>query len=178
MLLIRHRKREGGEEQPVIWKNRVSTDKTPERSTQPSWDLVLGTENHPGKVFFPWRLWGKCLLYFLSGASGFRLSTCPKTLSLIKAGASSEILGRIYFRSQYNSHLTHGSWSHLNVGRRKPFVPKQHLKWTQPASHWPLYLFHQLAQTCTFDILIRTNSGICLLCLLSCSHLLVMPSQL
>lgn len=27
--------------------------------------------------------------------------------------------------------------------------PKQHLKWIQPASHWPLYLFHQLAQTYT-----------------------------
>lgn len=29
-----------------------------------------------------------------------------------------------------------------------------------------------------FDILIRTNSGICLLCLLNCSHLLVLSSQL
>lgn len=91
------------------FEERVSTDKTPERPTQPSWDLVLGTENHPGNVFFPWRLWEKCSLYFLSGASGFRLSTCPKTLSLIKAGASSKILGRISFRSQCNFHLTHGS---------------------------------------------------------------------
>lgn len=74
-----------------------------------------------------------------------------------------------------------GPESTLKIGSCILFTcpyPKQHLKWAQPAPQWPLFLFHQLAQTCTLTFWLGptlasacyafSTAPISLPCLLSC----------
>lgn len=100
-----HRKEEG-EKWPVVLKRHVSTSGTSDRPPQPSWNLVLVTQRHLGSSHESF--WCKCWVYFLSGVSSYLLLACPKTLSVIKAGAASEVWGRILFRPKCNSHFSNG----------------------------------------------------------------------
>ena len=157
-------KKEEGEEWPVVLKRHVSTNRTSDRSPQPSWNLVLVTQRCLGFSHGSFRC--KCWLYFLSGASGYLLLACPETLPVIKAGAASEVWGRVLFRPKCNSRFSNevtSMWLEENLSQVAYKTNTTCLTLT------PTFV-SQTSPGMYFDVVIRASSSMSLLCLLGGSR--------